>query len=73
MGRLSPPKIRTSVAKIAANCIFEVIDFTIFRGRTPGSPKNAVIDYLHVEFSPPNLNQFLRLCIYFYTIFSVSC
>ena len=73
MGRLSTPKIRTSVTQIAANCIFEVLDFKIFRGRTPGTPKNAVTDYLHVEFSPPNLNQFLRLCIYFYTIFSVSC
>ena len=53
MGRLSTPKIRTSVAQIAANCIFEVFDFKIFRGRTPGTPKNAVTDYLHVEFIPP--------------------
>ena len=35
MGGAEPPKIRTSVAQIVANCISEVLDFKIFRERTP--------------------------------------
>ena len=45
-----PPKIRKSVAQIAANCVSEVLDFKILWGRIPGPLKNAITDYLHVDF-----------------------
>ena len=44
------PKIIESVAEIATNCVSEVLDFKILWGRIPGPLKNAITDYLHVDF-----------------------